>query len=177
MNELLLVTCTTRGCGRQFEGPGLQCPDCRAAPRKQSPIEVIGNSSPITIKPPFPGRIEVTLPWSAFASDNIRTSVVGDVSRAKRARYDEALAHFRAKLREAYTGEPFPGPAYVIARFYVPDNLDRDHLNFSKILGDGLKGIVITKDNWQVMRDVRLRVEGIDRDRPRCDITVEAISG
>lgn len=179
---LLTVECVA--CKRMTAiAPNLQCEECNPEPGggalKRAPLEVIAGGvrkNPQEIKQaPFPGHVVIVLPWSALASDNLRKGVVGASSREKQGRYDDALARARVLAREAYQGEPFAGPARISCVFYMPDNARRDVANFSKALFDALKSVVIIDDYWQVLQDVRLRVAGIDADRPRCEITLEAL--
>jgi hypothetical protein len=90
--------------------------------------------------------VELVLPWSALASDNLRKGVAGAHNREKQARYGQAIAFARQKIEEQYSLEPFAGPARLTATFYLPDNLERDPTNFIKLILDALSKRVITKD-------------------------------
>lgn len=150
---LMATTCIK--CGEESADGGLQCKSCR-----EGKVEVIkGNAMP------FPGHVQLVLPWSCLASDNVQG----------RRTFHEAKARAQAKLRELYQGEPFAGPARVDVVVFVPNRQRRDGPNLWKMLADALKGIVLVDDNFDVLQDGRVRRGGIDADRPRAEITVEAI--
>jgi Holliday junction resolvase RusA-like endonuclease len=124
---------------------------------------------------PFPGRITLSLPWAALASDNQHTGVVGRENRQRWRRYRDALATARAGIVRQYGGELFSGPARVVVVLYVPDRRVRDALNLAKCLCDALRGTVLTDDRWQCLREATFRVAGVDAERPRCEVEVAAL--
>lgn len=160
-----------------MDEPGLQCPDCRAGKRQAATKKPDGEQVDELNNPPglfpFPGRVHLELPWSALASDNLRKGVAGAANRENQARYREAMAHARSRVRAQYSGEPFQGPAQMHAKFYVPNDARRDITNFTKLVLDALVGIVLSDDRWQVLRSITWEACGIDVDRPRCEIMVE----
>lgn len=56
---------------------------------------------------------------------------------------------------------------------YMPDARRRDLDNLWKACGDGLQAHRVVEDDSQI-RDLRIRHAGIDRDRPRLEVTIEA---
>jgi Holliday junction resolvase RusA-like endonuclease len=58
-------------------------------------------------------------------------------------------------------------------RLWMPDNRRRDVDNYVKLAKDALCDALAVEDNWQ--RIPRLSVEacGVDRDNPRCELTLE----
>jgi Holliday junction resolvase RusA-like endonuclease len=116
--------------------------------------------------------LHLVVSWACIASDNDHVGIIGKANRERRRRYVQALAAFRARLQEQYSGPPTSGPVAVDALIYFPDERARDCMNIGKILGDALKGVIVTDDRWKVVRDARQRAGGIDRDEPRVEITV-----
>lgn len=156
-------------CGRPSPN-ALQCEPCRTG--TAAPQQVATKTGPA-----FPGCVVLELPWSALASDNLRTGKdKPEVFKERQGRYAAAKARAQDKLRGQYHGQPFAGPARVLITVFVPDRKKRDGPNFLKLIGDSLKGIVLTADDFDVMADTRIRRGGIDPDRPRAEITVEAIA-
>jgi Holliday junction resolvase RusA-like endonuclease len=157
-------------CEREFAGPGLQCPSCR---RGELVISKNASKSEPSPRMPFPGRIELTLPWTALAPDNENKGVIGTENRERHAAFKAAKLKAAEAFAAAYDGEPFAGPVRVTLTFWFPDNRPRDPLNFGKALLDAMKGIIVTDDKWQVVRTSTFDAAGIDRDRPRCECVIE----
>ena len=62
----------------------------------------------------------------------------------------------------------------VLVDAYMPDNRRRDLDNLWKACGDGLQANRVLADDSQI-RDLRIRHAGIDRDRPRLEVTITGV--
>jgi Holliday junction resolvase RusA-like endonuclease len=83
----------------------------------------------------------------------------------------EAKEAIAWEARSQYRGEPLDGPVRLKIAFHWPDARRRDWDN-NKVLYDACTGI-LWKDDSQIF-EVHL-TKGIDRERPRVEMTVEAI--
>lgn len=134
---------------------------------RRSPAEVITGALPA-------GGVRIILPWSCLSSDNNNVGITGE--KAKRDAFRIAKARAREKAMEQFPGPPTSEQVRVVGAIWVPDNRVRD-LNWDKALVDSaVKGVVVTDDRWQVIRDKRFYVAGIDCDAPRAELLIEAVT-
>ncbi len=62
----------------------------------------------------------------------------------------------------------------IEAKFYFPDNRAADLSNKFESVADLLVDYgVLTDDSWQVMYKVTLASMGVDKEKPRCEITID----
>jgi Holliday junction resolvase RusA-like endonuclease len=93
----------------------------------------------------------------------------------KRYREAKETAHYLALQQ---TSRPMPRFPTESVRchfdFFLPDRRRRDVPNLFKLLYDSLEGVVYTDDHQATGAGSWL-VQGVDKDSPRVEITVEAI--
>src|SRR5688572_10466477 len=88
-------------------------------------------------------------------------------SQASKQWVEDAL--WQLKGKEAVTNYP----ATVNLSFYVKDNRSRDLDNMCSSVMDVLQEAkIIANDDWQRCNPITLRVEGIDKDNPRVEISI-----
>lgn len=120
--------------------------------------------------------IELALPWEVLVHDNHRLSPrKHGKGLFQTTRYRNAKARARRLLVRQWQGPVSSGPIALVARFHLPDNIRRDVTNYGKLICDSLTGIVIEDDRWQVLRSTTWEAVGIDRGRPRVEITMTVI--
>jgi Holliday junction resolvase RusA-like endonuclease len=114
--------------------------------------------------------VKVTIPWKYMVPDNQKYGVIrgrmllqADYRAAK-----DTIGHI---ARRAMEGRPMLGGDLVWeAMLWMPDKRRRDATNYAKICQDSLEHIVY-EDDTQIKRATWINA-GIDRDAPRCEITV-----
>lgn len=122
------------------------------------------------------GVVRLTLPWDVLAQVNHRLTSRGrgpglTLSADYRAKKHAAEMLVQAQVR----GERprFTGPVEMTLRFYEPDRRRRDPSNLLKLVEDALSGTVYDDDH-RIHRQAWERA-GVDRERPRVEIVVEAM--
>ena len=170
---------TCVACKEPNDTDGLQCSRCQTRPRGEPRFAAPRAPAPTAPEPRriAAGVVELVIPWTGLVADNQNRGVAGEDSREKRSAFKLGVARFRQVVQEQYSGPPTPGPVRVDVAVYVPDDRVRDAPNWWKAIGDGLKGLVITDDRWQVLRKHAMEVVGIDPDRPRAEITIRELAG
>ncbi len=66
------------------------------------------------------------------------------------------------------------GPCAISIKAYMPDKRRRDIDNLAKGIFDAITHSGIWKDDSQV-DDMRITRAGMDKDNPRCELTIEAL--
>lgn len=122
---------------------------------------------------PLEAPLHLVVSFDALESDNKRSAPLGAAKRRAGQKYAEARARFRQQLRDQYEGEPVTEAVSIHAAVWFPDLQARDVINYAKIIGDSLKGIVIADDRWPIARRNTQEGAGVDVDRPRCVISIE----
>lgn len=122
------------------------------------------------------GVVRLTLPWDVLAQVNHRLTSRGrgpglTLSADYRAKKHAAEVLVQAQVR----GERprFTGPVSMTLRFYEPDRRRRDPSNLLKLVEDAMSGTVYDDDH-RIHRQTWERA-GVDRERPRVEIVVEAL--
>lgn len=117
-------------------------------------------------------RVTLVLPWGAVAHDNhrlipARGRLIANptYANAKATAETLLLAQFRAARAKRFAGR-----VQLVAVAYFPDARKRDAGNYRKLVTDALSGIAYD-DDAQLWREVWER-GGVDRDRPRVEITL-----
>ena len=128
--------------------------------RQYAPLELLPRDLPAS---------PLVLPWSALCSDNERYMIVYGQERLS-TKYRGALKSIAEHSRIWWRGAPTIQPVFLWARFWFPDLRKRDAGNYRKALTDALSGIVYDDDRR--VSDERYTKVGIDRDRPRCEVTL-----
>lgn len=145
----------------------------RAELAKRRPVTQTGDEKSHR-EVPLERPLHLVVSFDALESDNKRTAPFGEAAKDARRKYREARARFRQQLRDQYDGEPITVPVRIHALVWFPDLRARDVINYAKIIGDSLKGIVIADDRWTVARRNTQEAGGVDVDNPRCEITIES---
>lgn len=134
--------------------------------------EATDPASGITLRLNLRYKHRFALPWALLVSDNLH--VGPNANRAKWRTYRDRRDGMHAWFLLHAQGAPLDGRCQLEVRFFVPNLRRRDCSNFLKALADALQGVAYHNDD-QLVRYVLGR-EGVDRDRPRAEITVEEIA-
>jgi Holliday junction resolvase RusA-like endonuclease len=70
---------------------------------------------------------------------------------------------------------PLDEPVCVVGRFWFPDRRKRDAGNYRKLLTDALTAVAYVDD--ALVHDERWTLVAIDRDNPRCELSVSLYRG
>ncbi len=143
-------------------------------------VKAVEDRQPLaTIALPF----RLSVQWSLLCSDNERktaaTAKLADGKIVPRlvasARYTAAKGSIRVKARLA-AGDvaPTTEPLAIRVEVWLPPARRNDAINFAKIVGDALEGIVYANDNQ--LHDSRWIRRGVDIDSPRAEITISPLS-
>jgi len=161
-------------CGAKLEGLGLYCWGCRRYVDDGECSVTAGEHSDTVCdtrsEDPL-GPIELTVPWEALASDNLRKGLDHARYKAYKTARDatHALALTQVPLRPWHEA----GPVRVALTFWLPDNRRRDPNNLTKMLCDALQGVCYSDDAQ--IRALAWEAAGVDRDHARVEIEVRAI--
>lgn len=115
--------------------------------------------------------MNITLPYPPSVNSMYRT-FRGRMLISKKGREWIKVAVHEAQAQA--NGWFVNGPCSIAIRAFVPDHRRRDIDNLSKGLFDSITHAGIWKDDCQV-KDMRITHCGIDRDNPRCEVTIEAL--
>jgi Holliday junction resolvase RusA-like endonuclease len=126
----------------------------------------------------FPFRL--TIPWSELCSDNEKETA-GLVHRSGKvtprkvltARYKASKEAIRKRAKAIVSGEPSTDPLSIVVRVYLPPSRRNDAINFAKVMGDALEGVVFANDNQ--LHDSRWLRAGVDIDAPRAEVEIARI--
>ena len=114
-----------------------------------------------------------TLPWAALAQDNHRLTTnrkTGRTFTTKRYRDAKETAETLLRAQDRFQSDR-TDPVKVEVRVYFPDARRRDVGNLRKCLTDAMQNAGIVADDC-LIHDERWIRAGIDRTRPRAEITV-----
>lgn len=114
----------------------------------------------------------LVLPWPCLCADNNRLAWVYGHARLSRE-YREAKRQVTERAGLWWRHPLLTGPVTVVGRFWFPDKRRRDAGNYRKLLTDALTGVCYVDD--QQVHDERWQLVAIDRDAPRCELTVRAL--
>lgn len=120
--------------------------------------------------------ISLTIPFRLLVSDNrkhiTRSHGRGHVLTAEYRAAKDAIEH---TARLAMRGKPMlTDPVRLDVAIWFPDARKRDMLNYSKLISDAISRIVIADDaQIHVAQWTR---QGIDRDRPRAELTLTPLA-
>lgn len=117
------------------------------------------------------GPVKVTLPWEVLCSVNERQNPHSGFTLTRK--YRKARADIEERARGQYAGPVLAGPVAIRFDFYPPSRRP-DMGNYTKAVKDSLQGVAY-KDDGQI-KDERLRWMYIDKEAPRVEIVVEAIT-
>lgn len=112
----------------------------------------------------------LTLSWSCLVSDNKRPRL-----SLKRSAGGTVYAQTKAKAQQALSEQlggcaPFTGTVWLTARFTEPNKVQRDILNFAKMIADALKGLAYV-DDAQISKAIFERA-GVDVDAPHVELII-----
>lgn len=119
--------------------------------------------------------VRLILPWAVMVRDNAKYGVLRGrmiLTREYRQAKERAymLACGQVRQRPAFTD-----PVALEARVYFPDrSRKRDAGNYRKLVTDALEGVLYPDD--ALIHDERWVNAGVDRERPRVEITVQPIA-
>lgn len=122
-------------------------------------------------------RPAIVIPWAFVAQANHRLMPVVRAGRARlitAPEYRQAKESAELSIKRQWKGSMLSGPLQLVARCYFPDRRKRDAINYSKMLGDAMSGIVY-EDDSQVHRET-WELAGIDRGNARIEITVTPLT-
>jgi len=112
----------------------------------------------------------VVLAYAALVPDN-RRATMRDGQVRHTPRYAEAKDAVRNLARlQLRRRAPFAGDVVLVGRLWKPDRRRRDTANLLKLVHDALSGVAYLDD--EQIADFRYVREGIDRDRPRLELTI-----
>jgi Holliday junction resolvase RusA-like endonuclease len=122
------------------------------------------------------GPVKIVLPWSSLLADNRKYASNDDsvwTTKEYRAAKAKAVESITQQLPDGWT--PIAVPVAFRLVFIEPNRQRRrDILNYQKLVCDALKGLVYVDDS---LIDDHHWTRGIpDIDRPRAEITVQAIA-
>jgi len=119
-------------------------------------------------------EVVISVPFAHLVPDNQKYAATSRGGKARlflTAEYREAKEYIRLLARRAMQGQQMSDEDVTLyAQLYMPDARRRDATNYAKLFQDSLQSAVyaddtqIKKATWENM--------GIDRESPRCDITV-----
>ena len=90
----------------------------------------------------------------------------------QRVRWAAVMALHRAgHRRDAW--KPLETPVRITLEVFFPDRRRRDLDNVQKAIGDALQGVLFVDDSQVVEWRTR---KSVDRENPRCEVTVEVVS-
>lgn len=125
-----------------------------------------------------PDPILIIWPWEILANVNDRVAPTTEHLRRKLRRYKNGRDAMAAIAAQVANGrEPFRGPVRVTFDFYPPDER-ADPQNYEKAALDALEGPPDLPGVYLNDRQARHRVSidhGVDTERPRMEVRVEAI--
>lgn len=111
----------------------------------------------------------ITLPWSVLVPDNRRHGLLrGRILLT--SEYRNALAAASALTSFQWKAPALKGSVAVTVTLYEPDKRRRDLGNYTKLLADAMTRVVYVDDSQ--IDDLRLVRGGLDRAKPRAEITV-----
>lgn len=114
--------------------------------------------------------VALSIPWAHLVPDNQKYGVIRG-RMLLTAKYRAAKDCIQHIARRAMQQRPMlEGTLIWEAKLYMPDARRRDATNYAKLTQDSLQGVVYA-DDTQITRATWINA-GIDRDNPRCDITV-----
>jgi Holliday junction resolvase RusA-like endonuclease len=134
--------------------------------------------APRSVALPF----RMTVPWSELCSDNEKE--VGSLTRLANgtmiarkkltARYKTSKEAIRNRAKAIVKdAHPVSIPLAIQVDVWLPPSRRNDAINFAKVCGDALEGVVYENDNQ--LHDARWRRMGTDIDRPRAEITLSPL--
>ncbi len=115
--------------------------------------------------------VNIVLPWSCIVSKNRKYTVTRGRMILSKA-YRDGKEAIRTISALSYKGDVLEGDVSIQFDIYVPDKRERDILNVTQIICDGIEGVVFRKDS-QIKVFSGARID-IDRKNPRVEITVNA---
>ena len=115
----------------------------------------------------------LVLPWDVLCPDNNRLMWVYGQARLT-SEYRRAKAQVQERAGLWWRGPMLTDPVEVYGRFWFPDRRKRDAGNYRKLLTDALTQIAYVDD--QLVHDERWHLIAIDREHPRCELTVVPLS-
>lgn len=119
---------------------------------------------------PATQSVTLSIPWAHLVADNAKYGVIRG-RMLLTAKYRAAKDCIQHIARRAMQGRPMmDGDLTWEATLYMPDKRRRDATNYAKLCQDSLQGVVYA-DDTQIKRALWIN-GGINRDLPRCDITV-----
>lgn len=134
------------------------------AARNRSPVLLV---FPWTMLLPDNHRLTPVVRWGKdrWGKPAPRPAVIttGEYRDAKKAVAESAQLQFR--------GWRFTTPVSLVGRAWFPDQRKRDAGNYRKLLTDALTGILYEDDS--LVHDDRWIRAGVDRTRPRIEVTIE----
>jgi Holliday junction resolvase RusA-like endonuclease len=121
----------------------------------------------------------LVVPWSKLCSDNEKEQPAltrgkdGTIHPRRKTslRYKASKDAIR-ELARAVVGkqQPTPAPLAITVEVWLPPSRRNDSINFAKVVGDALEGVVYVNDN-QLHASHWYR-RGTDIDAPRAEITI-----
>ncbi len=67
--------------------------------------------------------------------------------------------------------EKIPTGSYLVLKFYMPDNRKCDLTNKAESIMDCLvDNHLLEDDSWQIIPNLTLSFQGVDKNNPRCEI-------
>lgn len=140
--------------------------DTRASDQK---AKRSSSSNRLVRRAPFKG-VTLTIPFKHLRPDNAKYGVIRG-RMLLRAEYREAKDTIQAIARRAMKDiETTAATVELHARLWMPDARKRDATNYVKLVHDSLQGAVF-HDDTQIKR-ATWENAGIDRENPRCEITI-----
>lgn len=114
--------------------------------------------------------LTITIPFKHLRPDNAKYGVMRG-RMLLRPEYRQAKDTIQAIARRAMQNqEATVGAVQLHARLYMPDARRRDATNYVKLVHDSLQGAVYADDTQ--ITSATWENAGIDRDNPRCEITI-----
>ena len=83
--------------------------------------------------------------------------------------------HKNATASLSGTFKPLNKASLVRLSFYMPDKRRTDLTNKAESILDFLvDNNILADDSWQVVSNICLECKGIDRENPRCEVTIQS---
>jgi Holliday junction resolvase RusA-like endonuclease len=84
----------------------------------------------------------------------------------------DTVCHMLAIGLRGFVATP---PLRMDITLYVPDNRIRDPGSYMKLPVDAISDALGIDDNWHVVPALSIRIAGIDRENPRCEVEISCI--